>query len=410
MTRAEVSGAGWLRLALVFAAASFVETIGFGHYLSFLPLIVRSLGTVEADVAVTVGFLSAASLLVGLPLVPFWGAWADRYSRKLIVVRSAVVEAILFLLLARVSAVWQLFLLVPLIGLVLGNTGVMLAELTDRTPRARLGFVISLVGTAGPLGFAVGPAFGGFLVDRLGFQALFLIDAAATAAVVLLLLVGYHEQPDRERTSEPVLRLVSRSLAAVAHTPLARWIFAGYFMLLLGQRFFTPYLALFVEQLNGPEQLATVVGLVVAAYGVTAAIGSPIAGAIGGRAGYLRVFVAATLVASLGLVAAALAPDLLMFAAVYALFGAAFATAGSMLFTMLASGLPTAIRSGVLNLALLPLYLSGIAGSLLSAGVIAATGGALRPVWLVSAVFLAAALVPAWWLRARTAATLSVSV
>jgi MFS family permease len=54
-------------------------------------------------VAVTVGLLSAASLLVGLPLVPFWGAWADRYSRKLIIVRSAVVEALLFLLIAFVQ-------------------------------------------------------------------------------------------------------------------------------------------------------------------------------------------------------------------------------------------------------------------------------------------------------------------
>ena len=48
----------------------------------------------------TVGFLSTAAFIAGLPLVPFWGAWADRYSRKAIIVRSAAVETVLFLLLS----------------------------------------------------------------------------------------------------------------------------------------------------------------------------------------------------------------------------------------------------------------------------------------------------------------------
>lgn len=386
--------AGWLRLTLVFAVASFIETVGFGHFLSFQPLLVRSLGVAEPDVAVTVGLLSAAALFVGLPLVPFWGAWADRYSRKLIVVRSAVVEAVLFLLLALVTDATQLFLLVPLIGLVLGNTGVMLAELTDRAPRSRLAFAISTVGVAGPLGFAVGPAVGGVFADRFGLRVVFAADALLTAAIVLLLVVGYHERADRPRTGERVLRLVRRSLIAVVRSPLARGVFTAYFLLLLGQRFLLPYLALYVEELHGGEQLATFVGLMAGAYGLSAAIGSPAAGVIADRTGYRRVLGLGVVLAAGCLVVAALAPDLLSFAVVYAGYGIGFATASSMLFTLLASGLPADIRSPVLNLALLPLYLSGVLGSLASTALVAATGGELRPVWLVAAAAVALALVP----------------
>jgi DHA1 family multidrug resistance protein-like MFS transporter len=378
----------------VFAVASFIETVGFGHFLSFQPLLVRSLGVPESDVAITVGLLSAAALLVGLPLVPFWGAWADRYSRKLIVVRSAVVEAVLFFLLALVREPWQLFVLVPLIGLVLGNTGVMLAELTDRTPRARLAFSISVVGAAGPLGFAVGPAIGGVIADQQGLPVLFLADAVLTAAVVLLLLVGYHERPDRLRTTERVMTLVSRSLIAVVRSPLARVVFVTYFLLLLGQRFLLPYLALYVEQLHGSEQLATVVGLVAGGYGLAAAIGSPAAGVLADRVGYGPVLRLGIVVAAICLGIAAVAPDLLSFAIVYAIYGIGFATAASMLFTLLASGLPADIRSPVLNLALLPLYLSGVIGALLSTAIIAAFGGRLQPIWLISAVVIAAGLIP----------------
>ena len=187
----------------------------FGHYLSFLPLLVRDLGVAADDVVTTVGLLTTVSLLAGLPLVPFWGAWADRYSRKIIIVRSAVVEALLFVFLAFVTDVRQLLLVVPLVGLVLGNTGVMLAEITDRAPRIRLGLAISIVGVTGPLGLAVGPAFGGPIVDHYGLQTLFLVDAAITGLVVLALVVGYHEAADRVRSVLPVMTLVRRSLIAV---------------------------------------------------------------------------------------------------------------------------------------------------------------------------------------------------
>lgn len=400
---------GWLGLALLFGATGFVESMSFGHYLSFLPLLVQDLGVPKADVAATVGLLSTASLLAGLPLVPFWGAWADRYSRKVIIVRSAVVEAVLFLFLAFVSDVWQLFLLVPLVGLVLGNTGVMLAEITDRAPRARLGFAISIVSAAGPLGLAVGPAFGGPVVDHLGLHTLFLVDAAITGLIVLALVLGYHEAPDRVRSLLPVMTLVRRSLVAVLRTPLAQGVFVTYFVVLLGQRLISPFLALYVESINGPVLLASAVGLVAGAYGLAATIGSPLAGAVADRVGFGRVLLGSIAIASAAGFAAPLLRSLLPFGLDYAVMGVGFATAGSMLFAILATGLPADIRSAVLNLSLVPAYLSGIVGSLLAVQVVGWSGGDLDPLWLLGGVIVAVALIPAWRLEVfvRRRATLS---
>ena len=372
--------------------------MSFGHFVTFMPLLVRSLGVTDAGLAVTVGILSVGAFIAGLPLVPFWGAWADRYSRKAVVVRSAAVETVLFLLLSRVGAVWQLFVLVPLAGLVLGNTGVMLSEVSDRAPRARLAFAISIVGTASPLGFAVGPAVGGVIADHSSVQTLFLLDGLLSLAMVVMLLTLYHERRDRPHGGS-VLAMVRASLAAIVRTPLARGVFAGYSLLLLGQRLVAPYLPLYVERLAGPVQLATVVGFVAGAYGVASAIGSPVAGSVADRAGYRRVFAVGAIVAGVCLVLASIAPSLLPFALVYAGSGIGFAACSSMLFTMLAAGLPTAIRSSVLNLALAPLYLSGVAGSLASAAVLQLNGGVLGPLWVAGGLAVLLALVPVSRLR-----------
>ena len=93
----------------------------------------------------------------------------------------------------------------------------------------------------------------------------------------------------------------------------------------------------------------------------------------------------------------------------YAIMGIGFATAGSMLFATLATGLPADIRSSVLNLSLVPAYLSGIVGSLLAVQIVEWSDGDLDPLWILGGAIVAVALVPAWRLEAlvRRRATLS---
>ena len=373
--------------------------MAFAHYLTFLPLLVRDLGVPQSDVAGMVGLLSSAALLAGLPLVPFWGAWADRYRRTAVIVRSAVVESVLFLLLAFVQDVHQLFLLVPLVGLVLGNTGVMLAELSDRVPRARLGLAISVVGASGPLGVSVGPALGGPVVDSAGIQALFLLDAALSGIAVAALVLWYHERADRVRSPFPVMTLVRRSLIAVIRTPVARTVFLTYFLVLMGQRVVVPFLALYVEILAGPIVLASTVGLVAGVNGLAAAVGSAGAGALADRVGFRPVLLGAIALATASALAASLFQTLPPFVLDYALLGIGIATASAMLFAFLATELPSEVRSSVLNLSLLPMYLSGIVGSLLAVEVLGRRGGDMRVLWIVGAVFLVLAALPAWRLR-----------
>ena len=86
----------WRILVAVFWVTSMVEGLGVSQIFALLPTYLREMGVPEADRLAFIGIFSALIFVVGMPLVPLWGAWADKYSRKVVIVRSALVEAVVF--------------------------------------------------------------------------------------------------------------------------------------------------------------------------------------------------------------------------------------------------------------------------------------------------------------------------
>ena len=121
--------------------------------------------------------------------------WADKYSRKAVIVRSALVEAVVFAGVALSREPWQLALSMLLIGFQLGNTGVMLAGIRDVTPLARLGTVMGIFGASTAVGLALGPTLAGLLIDGFGWSlsAVFWLSAGLSIATALLVTFGSRE-------------------------------------------------------------------------------------------------------------------------------------------------------------------------------------------------------------------------
>src|SRR3954464_10469901 len=158
----------WRVLVAVFWITSMVEGLGVNQIFALLPTYLREMGVPDSQRLAFIGIFSALVFVVGMPLVPLWGAWADKYSRKVVIVRSALVEAVVFAAVALAREPWQVALAMLLIGFQLGNTGIMLAGIRDVTPRHRLGVTIAIFGVSGAIGFAVGPLLAGVLIDGAG--------------------------------------------------------------------------------------------------------------------------------------------------------------------------------------------------------------------------------------------------
>jgi MFS family permease len=390
---AEAKPQRWTVLLALFGVVSFVEAMGIGQVSAFLPLLLADMGVPGAEIGPLVGLLTACQFLLGIPLVPFWGVLADRYSRKAVIIRSALVEAVVFGGIALSVAPWQLAASLLLVGFQLGNSGVMLAVLRDVTPTRRLGTAVAFFGASQAVGFAVGPIVGGILVDSYGLplDTVFLVSAGLSVAMAVLLAVGMREVRPSVVPTDRIRTLAAEAIRGVVRDRSTRRLFAVLGLALLARMMVNPFLPLLVADVAGPGPgLASTIGFVVGTAAMVGALVSPLAGALGDRVGFRSVLAGALAGTAVVLAMMPLVPGVSLLAVAVAAFAALSAATSAMVFGLVSMETPAERRSATLNLVYTPLYLAGIVGPALGA---AAAGVALTAVFELGALITAVAAV-----------------
>lgn len=383
----------WISLLVLFGIASTVEAFTVSHVFRFMPLYLGTVHVPPAEVPAWTGYLNAAFFLFGLPLVPFWGVWAERFGRIPIIARSAFVEMVVFAVLWLAQDRWQAAFGLLLVGFQLGNTGVMLTALRAVTPQGRVGFAISLFGVTPSLGFALGPATGGWLVDHrvLNLHSLFAFDAAMSLAAGIILLAFAREgrRPPAPSGSATRLALGAVRMALTGRVTLI--VFGVFGLAYFAQQIANPFLPLLVLRLVGSSSgAAGQIGIVFGASALFGALLSPLAGAAGDRYGFRLLLAGACVLAAASLAELAVAANLVWLTAGAVALGAATATAISMVFAVLATAVPEERRATTLNLVLLPIYFSSVAGAIV--GALLVREGLNTVLWTGAAISLVAAL------------------
>lgn len=383
---------GWVALLVLFGIASTIEAFGVSHVFRFLPLYLGTVQVPPPEVPAWTGYLNAAFFLFGLPLVPFWGVWAERYGRIPIIARSAFVEMVVFVVLWLAQNRWEAAFGLLLVGFQLGNTGVMLTALRAVTPSHRIGLAISLFGVTPSLGFALGPAAGGWLIDRgvLNFHTLFALDAAISLGAGVTLLAFAREGPRPQGPSGSATQLALRALQRALTGRVTLIVFGVFGLAYFAQQIANPFLPLLVIRLVGTAGAAGQIGIVFGASALLGALLSPLAGAAGDRFGFRPLLAGACVLAAASLAGLAVAPDLVWLTLGAVALGTATATAISMVFALLATAVPEERRATTLNLVLLPIYLSSLAGGVVGASLV--REGLNTVLWTGAAISLVAAL------------------
>jgi len=372
-----------------------VEGLGISQIFALLPTYLREMGVPETDRLAFIGLFSSLIFVVGMPLVPLWGAWADKYSRKAVIVRSALVEAVVFAGVALSREPWQLALSMLLIGFQLGNTGVMLAGIREVAPRRRLGTIMGIFGASTAIGMALGPALAGVLIDGVGWSlpAVFWLSSALSIGTALLVTFGSREIRPQVVPEGRVVTLAFGALRGVLADRSVRRVFVIFGVSFLATQMSRPYLPVRVEDLVGTGAgLASSIALVMGTAALVGGLIGPFGGALGDRIGFRRVLAAALAGGGSVLVLMPFVPSVATLAVLAVGLAAATATVSAMVFGLLATEIPAERRSATLNLVYLPLYAAGIVGPAIGA-IVASAVGVAGPFLVGGAVFLTGAAI-----------------
>jgi len=314
----------WRKTFYASWVAQVFSVTGFTFVLPFLPLYIRSLGIEnEADVARWAGIIGAATGASMTVSAPIWGGLADRYGRKIMVLRAMFCGSAILALMGFARGVGDLLVLRLLQGALTGTITASVALVSSVAPAERSGYALGMMQAAVFGGASVGPLIGGAVADRLGFRAAFLMAACVLLLGGLLVKFAVREQ------FRPVPESTRRKTGSFAHVLAATGFFAA--ILVLFQVQFAngalwPVFPLFVEKLHGTRaDSATVTGVILSAAGIVAAVSAGLFGRLGDAWGHKRLLVVCTLFAGIVSIPQAFAHNVPQLFVIRVLFGLAAA-------------------------------------------------------------------------------------
>jgi len=314
--------------------------MGFTLVMPFLPLYIRQLGVSDvAQVAMWTGLCLGITPALTALLSPVWGKLADRYGRKIMVVRSLASFVVIMAATAYVTRAWHVLALRAVQGLFAGYGALALTMAAESAPRERLAASIGMVQTAQRLGPAIGPVVGGVLAGLVGLRHAFLVTAAMYAIGLGVVIVLYDERAVHADTRAPSSGPVRfRDVLAFENFVL---LMAVIFGIQFVDKSFEPVLPLYVEQVgtaHGAVPLVT--GILLSIVACTGALGHHACGKLLRRFAARVVIAGGATVGALGAVLFAAGGRVAIMASGAVLIGAGIGAAMTAAYTAAGSVMP----------------------------------------------------------------------
>jgi DHA1 family multidrug resistance protein-like MFS transporter len=281
----------WKINLIVLWFGQFMVMAGMTMIIPFLPLYIQELGITNQDhVAVWAGIIFAGNFITAFLFQPFWGRLADRYGRKMMLIRSGLGMAVVMILMGFSTSVWHLLLLRLANGTISGFIPAAVSLVSANTPRERIGFAMGTLQSGAVAGTILGPVIGGLMANWIGFAPIFYITGSLLLLATLLAALLVKETFDKAGAAQRPNLSVIKGLQQLRSIPQLPALFAVTFMIQFAILSSMPLIPLFVQEMHGQiELLAFYAGLVGSITGFSNMIASPLLGRLGDRVGPERV-------------------------------------------------------------------------------------------------------------------------
>jgi DHA1 family multidrug resistance protein-like MFS transporter len=221
---------------------------------------------------------------------PFWGALADRYGRKPMVVRAMLGGGISILLMSFAATAEQLIFLRGVQGLFSGVMSAVSALVVSKVPRDKTGYAMGILQLGLWGGVALGPLLGGFLADLFGFRMTFMATAFLLCASGVSIWIAIDESYTPVINHARGGRSFVRSWHRILSYPGLMATFMIRFLCSIGRTALSPILPLFVQALRtGNPRTAGYTGLILGLSSAASTIAAVYLGRLGDRVGHHRI-------------------------------------------------------------------------------------------------------------------------
>jgi DHA1 family multidrug resistance protein-like MFS transporter len=295
----------WKRTLLILWIADFFGAMGMSLILPFLPLYIEQLG-VHSTQAVErwTGWIFASQFIVSVIFQPIWGSMADKYGRKVMLLRAGFGMGIVTALMGLVSHPWQLLVLRIINGVFSGFMSMSISLLASVTPNEQSGRALGTLQSGMVAGSLLGPLAGGMMAEKMGYHHIFFITGAFLCVAGLLILFFVHEE------HKPTSKVKQKNKVQWSMVKPLVPVFIASFVTNMGMMSIEPLATVYAKTLYHGMHLEFFAGLVVSITGMANLIGSPTLGRISDKIGQRKVLAVALLMAALAFIPQALAGNI----------------------------------------------------------------------------------------------------
>lgn len=292
----------WKKNLLFVWLSQLLSLAGFAFAMPFIAVYIRDTWgiTGEKELGVWMAAFNFFGMLSFCISTPIWGILADKYGRKLMLLRAYYADAVIFpCFLLAPNPYWLIaarFIASAFTGTVSASQTIVVTT----TPKEHHGFALGLLMSAIWSGNLIGLAAGGFVVQYCGYTIAFITCGAMYFIGGLLahIFVVDNFQPSSQEEMEGGNEVSASernyAFADGEHPPcnqesllggfrgfsLSVWLVFGLIVITaVARKFDEPYIPLMVECIHGPDKTAMHTGWISA----LAALGGMISGALIGK-------------------------------------------------------------------------------------------------------------------------------
>jgi DHA1 family multidrug resistance protein-like MFS transporter len=236
------------RNLLVLSLTTFLAACSWNQIVPFLPLFIKEMG-VKDGLAFWAGMTLSAQTMAMMVMLPYWGKLADKYGRKLMIIRAGICLALIYLGMSYCRTLWQLLLLRLINGVLTGFIPASITLVATNTPKSEAARYVALIQSAVAFGAIAGPSLGSILADWAGYRGSMVVSFIAVAIAVFLVYLLVEEKYKVTACAQPTSLKQDFQLAfqkPVLVTALCSDMTYG-FVIMASQ----PILILYIQELTG---------------------------------------------------------------------------------------------------------------------------------------------------------------